>query len=289
MLIRMIFAGCVMASAACQPGKDSTHAGEPGLPDSDPPTGETAYELVWSDEFEYEGLPDTAKWSYDVGDGCPDLCGWGNDELEYYTEARAENARVREGTLVIEARKESYEGRQYTSARLLTRGRRAWRYGRIEVRAKLPSGRGTWPAIWMLPEEWSYGGWPSSGEIDIMEHVGHEPNRVYATAHTEAFNHAIGTQNTDTLRLADAEDTFHTYAIEWTPEEIRWFADDTLYSTFRNRHATYREWPFDRPFHLILNIAVGGGWGGAEGVDDTIWPQRMVIDYVRVYQHPKNE
>lgn len=251
-------------------------------PDPQPAT-KTEYQLVWSDEFNGAGVPDSTKWSYDIGDGCPDLCGWGNNELEYYTD-RPVNARRENGNLIIEARKESYRGRDYTSARLLTRGKKAWKYGRFEVRAKLPSGRGTWPALWMLPENWEYGGWPASGEIDIMEHVGHEPARVYATVHTDAFNHIDGTQNTDTLRVPDAESAFHEYAIEWTPDEIRWYLDDELYSRFENQHKTFKEWPFDQPFHLILNMAVGGNWGGAKGVDDTIWPQQMLVDYVRVYK-----
>lgn len=245
---------------------------------------EKEYTLVWSDDFDYEGLPDSTKWSYDVGDGCPDICGWGNNELEYYTENRSKNARVENGNLIIEAHKEEFEDRSYTSARLLTRDRQAWKYGRFEIRAKLPSGNGTWPAIWMLPEDWEYGGWPASGEIDIMEHVGHEPNRVYATVHTEAYNHLEGTQDTDTLRIADAEEAFHEYALEWTESSINWYVDGEQYSTFTNEQATYKEWPFDKPFHLILNIAVGGNWGGSQGVDDSIWPQQMVVDYVRVYQ-----
>lgn len=245
---------------------------------------ETEYKLVWSDDFDYKGLPDSTKWSYDVGDGCPDLCGWGNNELEYYTEERPKNARVENGNLVIEAHKEDYESRNYTSARLLTRDRQAWKYGRFEIRAKLPAGKGTWPAIWMLPEDWEYGGWPASGEIDIMEHVGHEPNRVYATAHTEAYNHMNGTQDTDTLRVENAEKAFHEYALEWTADSISWYVDGTHYSTFSNEQATFKEWPFDQPFHLILNIAVGGNWGGSQGVDDSIWPQQMEVDYVRVYQ-----
>lgn len=279
LIIQWIIAGISIVLLSGQPEANLQNTGMV----SQPLTTDD-YELVWSDEFDYEGLPDDSKWSYDVGDGCPDLCGWGNNEKQYYTQNRVENAQVQDGHLTITARKESYKGGGYTSARLLTRNKRAWTYGRIEVKAKLPSGRGTWPAIWMLPEEWVYGGWPSSGEIDIMEHVGHEPNRIYATAHTEAFNHADGTQNTDTLRVPDAEHRFHRYSIEWTPDAITWFVDDEQYAIFKNRGQTYREWPFDQPFHLILNIAVGGNWGGQEGIDDTIWPQEMVVDYVRVYQ-----
>lgn len=246
-----------------------------------------SYELVWADEFDYHGLPDSSKWTYDVGDGCPDLCGWGNNELQYYTADRLKNARVENGNLIIEAHKEEFKSRDYTSARLLTRNRDAWKYGRFEIKAKLPSGKGTWPAIWMLPEEWKYGGWPESGEIDVMEHVGYEPDRVYATVHTEAYNHVQGTQDTDTLRVPEAEEEFHVYALEWTPESIIWSVDGQQYSTFENEHATYKEWPFDQSFHLIMNIAVGGNWGGSQGVDDSIWPQQMLIDYVRVYQNKK--
>ncbi|MDX1670916.1 MAG: glycoside hydrolase family 16 protein [Balneolaceae bacterium] len=242
------------------------------------------WKLIWQDEFEYSGLPDTTRWGYDIGDGCPDLCGWGNNELQYYTHRREENARVADGTLIIEARKEPYRSRGYTSARLVTRGKANWRYGRFEIRARLPSGKGTWPAIWMLPVENSYGGWPRSGEIDIMEHVGHEPRRIYGTVHTEAYNHMIGTQKTDTARVADAESSFHLYSLEWTPNEIRWFVDGELFGSFENEHKSYRQWPFDQPFYLIINIAVGGNWGGAEGVDETIWPQQLEIDYVRILQ-----
>ena len=241
--------------------------------------------LVWSDEFNYFGSPDSTKWQYDIGDGCPLLCGWGNQELQYYTQ-RPENVRVENGMLIIEARKENYETRHYTSGKLVTRGKADWKYGRIEVRAKLPSGRGTWPAIWMLSSEQRYGGWPASGEIDIMEHVGHEPNHVYGSVHTQAYNHVDGTQRTAGIMEFENlfEKTFHNYTIEWTAEQIQFLMDDIPYMTFDNEHATYAEWPFDAPFYLILNIAVGGTWGGQQGIDVAIWPQRMEIDYVRVYQ-----
>lgn len=235
--------------------------------------------LVWSDEFDYTGLPDPARWSYDTGGH-----GWGNDELEYYTEKRLENARVENGNLIIEARKEDLGGRNYTSARLVTKEKGDWLYGRIEVRAKLPSGVGTWPAIWMLPTDWEYGGWPHSGEIDIMEHVGFNPNVIHGTVHTGAFNHMIGTQKGDTIRIDDAMDAFHVYAVEWTPEKIDFFVDKTRYFTFTNSGKGSAEWPFDKRFHLILNIAVGGSWGGQKGVDSTAFPTTMLVDYVRVYQ-----
>lgn len=239
--------------------------------------------LVWKDEFEYTGLPDPAKWGYDEGNGCPNLCGWGNAELQFYTARRAENARVEHGKLVIEARREPWQSNAYTSARLVTKGKGDWKYGRIEICAKLPTGRGTWPAIWMLPTEWAYGGWPASGEIDIMEHVGYEPDSIVATAHTQAYNHVKGTQRRSDIYNSTIETAFHVYAIEWRPERIDFFMDGTKYHSFANEQKTFAEWPYDRTFHLLLNIAVGGHWGGHKGVDETIWPQRMEVDYVRVY------
>lgn len=236
--------------------------------------------LVWNDEFNYTGLPATDKWGYDVGGG-----GWGNNELQYYTNARSENARVENGKLIIEARKEQYEGSEYTSARLVTRQKGDWLYGRVEAYAKLPSGTGTWPAIWMLPTNWVYGSWPKSGEIDIMEYVGYDPGVVHGSIHTEAYNHVLGTQKTATISVPDAETAFHLYALEWTPEKIDIYVDNNKYFTFDNEHKDYKTWPFDQVFHLILNIAVGGNWGGAQGVDPNIWPQKMYVDYVRVYQY----
>jgi beta-glucanase (GH16 family) len=241
------------------------------------------WRLVWSDEFDYRGLPDPAKWSYDVGGH-----GWGNKELQYYTEQRKENARVEDGYLIIEARRDSWEGHKYTSARLVSKGQGDWTYGRFEVRAKLPSGRGTWPAIWMLPTGKDYGGWPNGGEIDIMEHVGFDPDVVHTSIHTKAYNHTIGTEKTAKIGVPTARTGFNTYAVEWTPEEVRGFVNGQHFFTFKNERLTnpgadFRQWPFDKPFHMLLNVAVGGGWGGSQGVDKTIWPQRMEIDYVRVY------
>ena len=245
------------------------------------------WQLVWADEFNYTGLPDPAKWKYDTGGH-----GWGNKELQFYTESRKENARVENGSLVIEARRDNWNGHEFTSARLVSKGKGDWTYGRFEARARLPTGKGTWPAIWMLPTGWKYGGWPNSGEIDIMEQVGYEPTVVHSSVHTKKYHHSISTQKTAKTNLANATTDFNVYAVEWTPEEIRGYANDQHYFTFKNERLTdasadYRQWPFDQPFHLLLNIAVGGTWGGARGVDRSIWPQRMVIDYVRVYQRRK--
>jgi beta-glucanase (GH16 family) len=241
-------------------------------------------QLVWADEFDYTGAPDPDKWDYDLGDGCPDVCGWGNNELEYYTKA-ASNVRAEKGMLVIEAHRDSLGGKAYTSARVVSRRKGDWTYGRVEVKAKLPRGKGTWPAIWMLSTDWKYGGWPESGEIDIMEHVGFDPGVIHGTIHTEAYNHVKKTQKEGKITIADAQDAFHVYAIDWTGNRIDFFVDDQLYHTVtRDPKDDFRGWPFDQRFHLIMNIAVGGNWGGAQGVDETIWPQRMEVDYVRVYE-----
>jgi beta-glucanase (GH16 family) len=244
--------------------------------------------LVWHDEFtggEEPQIPDPSKWVYNVGGG-----GWGNNELQYYTDRQLNNARVEDGKLIIEAHRELFEGNAYSSARLVTKDRGDWLYGRFEIKAKLPSGRGTWPAIWMLASQYTYGTrfWPDNGEIDIMEHVGYDPNRVHATIHTKAFNHTIGTAVGNSLTLPSAETQSHVYAIEWYPDRIEAYVDNNKYFTFGNDSTGWEAWPFDKPFHLILNIAIGGSWGGVQGVDDTIFPTRMEIDYVRVYQSPNS-
>ena len=235
--------------------------------------------LVWSDEFNYKGLPDPSKWGYDTGNS-----GFGNRELEYYTKSRLENARVENGKLIIEIRKEPYGTASYTSARLVTKHKGDWKYGKVEVRAKLPKGKGMWPAIWMLSTDDKYGHWPHSGEIDIMENVGYIPDTVYGSIHTGAFNHVIGTQKTKGYQLKDAAEQFHIYAIEWDANKVRFLIDGHTYQEFDNDQQGPEHWPFDQPFHLILNCAVGGNWGGKYGVDDSIFPQKMEVDWVRVYQ-----
>ena len=239
------------------------------------------YKLVWWDEFDKFGLPDEEKWDYDTGGH-----GWGNDELQYYT--LGENVEVKDGILTIEARQELYEGMEYTSTRLVSRNKGDFKYGKIEVRAKLPTGIGTWPAIWMLPTDWKYGDWPVSGEIDIMEHVGSDQNTVHASIHSSRFNHTKNTQKTNKIYVEGASEDYHLYTIEWLPHKIEVFVDNESYFVFEpGRYLdcpTQLEWPFDQEFHLLLNIAVGGMWGGMTGVDESIFPQSMQVDYVRVYQ-----
>ncbi len=240
--------------------------------------------LVWSDEFATNGLPDSTKWSYDIGRGCPNNCGWGNNELQYYTKERKENARVENGKLIIEAHKEKMGDANYSSARLVSKSKGDWKYGRIEIKAKLPAGKGIWPAIWMLPTKWEYGGWPHSGEIDIMENVGYLPDSLFATVHTGSFNHAQGTQVGSSILVKDLSTAFHVYAIDWSADKIIFLLDGKEYHRFVNNKSGSEAWPFDKQFHLLLNVAVGGNWGGKFGVDDAIFSQRMEIDYVRVYQ-----
>ena len=265
-------------------------AASPGSgPVASPPAAKPRYtfgKLRWSDEFNYTGLPDSTKWTYDVGGS-----GWGNQELQYYTRRRPENARVEGGHLVVEARKEALvAGNAYTSARLVSRGKGGSQtYGRFEIRARVPAGRGTWPAIWMLPDQNPYGNhsWPDNGEIDIMEHVGHNPNVVHATTHCKAYYFRINNQKTGITRLPDATTAFHTYAVEWTPETITADVDGQRYFATRNEGTGWEAWPWNQPFHLLLNVAVGGEWGGQKGVDDAAFPQQLVVDYVRFYQMKK--
>lgn len=241
--------------------------------------------LVWSDEFnQNEILPDTTKWGYDNGNGCPQICGWGNNELQYYTTSRPNNARVQDGKLIIEALKEDFNGAKYTSARMVTKNKGDWKYGKIEIKAKLPAGRGMWPAIWMLPTKWEYGIWPLSGEIDIMENVGYWADSLFGTVHTDDFNGMKGTQKVKSLVVKDLSTAFHVYAIEWSENEISFFMDDKKYHSFANNKSGFKAWPFDKEFHLVMNIAVGGNWGGKYGIDEAIFPQKMEVDYVRVYQ-----
>ena len=234
----------------------------------------------WSDEFNVSGLPDAKKWGYDVGGD-----GWGNNEKQYYTKDRLENARVENGKLIIEVRKEDYQGSAYTSARLVTKNKADFLYGKIEMKAKLPSGRGTWPALWMLASQQSYGEafWPHNGEIDIMEHVGYDQGTVVSTVHTKAFNHTIGTQKSGKVFSEKVSTEFQIYTLEWSPQKMEMFMNGKSIFTFDNSNQSWEQWPFDKKFHLLFNIAVGGNWGGQKGIDETIFPQRMEVDYVRYY------
>jgi beta-glucanase (GH16 family) len=187
--------------------------------------------------------------------------------------------------LIITARKENWEGMRYTSARLVTKNKGDWLYGRIKVKAKIPRGIGTWPAIWLLPTDWEYGGWPESGEIDIMEHVGFDHGYVHSATHCDMFCHAKQTQREAVLKLDRVHEEFHEYELRWRPGIIETFFDGkkNLVCEQGDVKHGFRAWPFDKRFHLLLNIAVGGNWGGQKGIDDNIWPQTMEVEYVRVY------
>lgn len=230
----------------------------------------------WQDEFDKEGLPDSSKWNYDIGGH-----GWGNNELQYYT---SQNAFVQNGVLTIQARKESYKGKSYTSSRMVTKGKASFLYGRFEIKAKLPEGKGLWPAIWMLPIENKYGNWPESGEIDIMEQVGYAPYEIHISAHTELYNWPKGTQKTAVLTVPACTKEFHIYRLDWTPEKLIGYVDSIKVFEFKDEKKGHAAWPFHEPFYLLLNVAVGGNWGGQKGIDDTIFPAGMMVDYVRVYK-----
>ena len=237
--------------------------------------------LVWADEFDGTGLPDATKWNYEKG-------YVRNKELQYYTNARSENAVQEDGNLVITARMDAFEDggkiHEITSASIMSRGKQSWKYGRIEARAKVPSSLGTWPAIWMLPEKSPYGGWPKGGEIDILEHVGYDPDKVHFNAHTGKYNHTRGTGRGTNIVLKDPHKDFHIYAVEWTEDEMDWFLDDKKVFSIKNDGSGPDAWPFDQPFYVILNLAFGGAWGASKGVDKDSLPQKFYIDYVRVFQ-----
>lgn len=284
-LLILIFVGLIVGSCESNPKKNkNTEQGE---------ESPEAYTLVWADEFDGTGKPKSANWAYETG-------FIRNNEAQYYTND-PKNVRIEDGFLIIEAHKEKVineafvseetdnwiknkEFGEYSSASLTTKGINEWKYGKVSVRAKLPKGTGTWPAIWMLGENWKEVGWPKCGEIDIMEHVGYQNDSIFGTVHTEAFNHIKGTEVGKSVFIENPYDDFHEYSIEWTPERIDFILDGSVYHHFINLHKTNAEWPFDQPFHLKLNLAIGGSWGGQKGIDDSIFPQQMIIDYARVYQ-----
>jgi beta-glucanase (GH16 family) len=244
------------------------------------------YRLVWSDEFEGPAI-DTTKWSFEIGDGCPLLCGWGNNELQYYTD-RPENAFINdEGHLVIKSIKETpqYEGYDYTSARMISYNKGDWKYGRMDIRARMPIGKGMWPAVWMLPSDTVYGIWPRSGEIDIMEYLGDKPREVLGTIHYGLDKWRFNSQY---LRKSPLEptfhDEFHIFTCIWTDDCILFQMDGKDIGVANTRSTTLpTTWPFDQYFHMILNIAVGGNLPGAPDAS-TQFPQTMEVDYVRIFQ-----
>jgi beta-glucanase (GH16 family) len=236
--------------------------------------------LIFCDEFDYEGAPNPEKWVHEIGGH-----GFGNNESQYYTD-RLKNSYVKDGKLYIVGVNEDFEENQYTSARLLTYGRFSTKYGRVDVSAKLPKGKGSWPAIWMLPNSIMEGkDWPLCGEIDIMEHVGKDENMIHVSLHSATYNHSINTQRTHFELLDDVTSTFHKYSCEWTSDCIKFFYDDREAACFNKQDyedTSETGWPFDQEFFLILNVAIGGFWGGE--IDDNLLPFEMEVEYVRVYE-----
>ena len=272
MSTHLIAVAAVLLSCACSYGQDRGN-------------------LVWADEFEYTGAPDPKRWTNEVG-------FIRNRESQFYTVGRLENARVENGRLILEARKEQFSippntrgshtgtNAEYTSASLTTKGLGEWKHVRIEVRAKVPRGRGVWPAIWMLGVDRSKIGWPRCGEIDVMEYVGFDTNTIHANVHTGKYNHTRGTGKGSSVRVEAPFNDFHVYAVDWHASGMDFYVDDKKYFSYaKEPNAGADVWPFDQPFYLILNLAIGGAWGGQKGIADSMFPHRYEIDYVRVYEH----
>lgn len=228
--------------------------------------------LLWSDEFNYNGTPDNKKWSFEIGNGSN---GWGNNEKQYYT-ARPDNAIVENGVLKIKTLKENFQGFGYTSARMISRDFFTFKYGIIEFRAKLPEGKGTWPALWMLGNNIGSVGWPACGEIDVMEHVGNQLNKIYGTVHHPG--HSGSNPDGGTVMIENVTKEFRVYKVDWSPDHIRFYVDDQLYYTFANAASL----PFNQPYFIIMNCAMGGNFGGT--IDPSFQQSVFEIDYVRVYQ-----
>ncbi|TSE06005.1 glycoside hydrolase family 16 protein [Aquimarina algiphila] len=230
--------------------------------------------IIWEENFDGEQL-DESYWNYELGDGCPNLCGWGNNERQIYTQ---ENIKIHDGNLIITATKDK---KIYQSGRITTKDKIEFQYGTIEVRAKLPTGHGLWPAIWMLGSDIDEKGWPNCGEIDIMEYVGKEPHTIYTSLHTkESFGNTINSKKTIHKTI---EEGFHVYKSIWTEDEIQFYIDSKLVYTFSPEIKNDKTWPFNKPFYLPVNLAIGGNFGGPE-VDDTIFPKQFEIDYIKIWK-----
>jgi beta-glucanase (GH16 family) len=272
------FAGKYQIQLRVNKDDQTVSASQDILISEDDPDYEGTYKLVWSDEFDGSEV-DLDHWSYETG-----ASGWGNNELQNYT--AGENAEVSDGKLIITARKidDLKKPGSYTSTRLKSAGKEEFTYGRMEIRAKLPSGTGIWPATWMLGSSFSSVGWPACGEIDIMEYVGYQPNTIHSTVHTSSGSGNTGDGNSKTLETCEEE--FHVYGLLWTEEKLVFYTDspDNVTHVYNPVNKTEENWPFDQVQYFILNVAVGGNWGGAQGIDNSIFPQSMEIDYVRVYQ-----
>ena len=236
-------------------------------------------QLFWSEEFDQDGAPNDAFWSFEIGDGCPNLCGWGNNESQYYT-AEPSNVEVKDGSLFIRAKKESIDGKSHTSTRMISKGKFEFHEGVIEIRAKLPEGGGTWPAFWLLGGDIDQVGWPACGEIDIMEHVGNESGYISSALHTpSSFGN---TQNYQRTSISNPYDEFHVYGLNWTSEKMEFTLDGNVFYTYNPAVKNSGTWPFDKDCFFIFNIAVGGNLGGQ--IDNSWDTSEMEVDYIRVYK-----
>lgn len=281
--ILLLMLASTIVWSACEEDSDTPDQmiDNPAPVDTTPVTLE--YKLVWEDNFDGDAL-DTTSWSYQIGTGgAYGLDRWGNNELQYYTD-RAENVRLEDGNLIITALKEDFNGSEFTSTRIRTKDKADWTFGRFEIRAKLPKGQGLWPAIWMLSTDERFGEWPKSGEIDIMEIVGHEPEKLHGTIHYgPAWPNNKQASGIYTKPSGDFSEEFHVYSIEWKVNEIAWFIDGQQYHKIDKNRISPDPYPFNEKFHLLLNVAVGGNWPGNPD-DTTVFPQTMEIDYIKVYQ-----
>ncbi len=240
-----------------------------------------AYKLVWSDSFDKDGEPDPSKWVRDLGGH-----GGGNNEAQYYTDA-LKNCRVEDGKLIIEAHKESYENKDYTSGKLMTKGLQSFKYGKCRIKAKLPGGLGSWSAIWFMPDDFGISkSWPACGEIDFVEHIGRKKDMLHFSLHTESYNHKYGNEYTSKQTIEGLVDQFAVYEMIWDEDKIQFLVNDVVYTEFTKgeygKNSDESGWPFDKPYYLIINLAIGGYWGGA--IDDCIFPLKMEIDFVEFYQ-----
>lgn len=277
LIISLALVSCKKASNEVKPTPDVV------VETPKPDVYEISTTVKWADEFDKDGAPSADFWTYDLGGG-----GFGNNEKQVYTKD-PENVIIKDGNLVITARHNAIWP-DYTSTRILSKGKKDFLYGRVEVRAKLPVGKGTWPAIWTLASQTSYGDafWPDNGELDIMEHVGFDQDRIHNNIHTKAFNHSIGTNKGNNRVVTDVSTKFHTYTMDWLPTGVTFSIDGEKNFEFKKESwYSWREWPFDKPQHLIMNIAVGGNWGGQQGIDNSVFPQQMLVDYVRYYEAVK--
>lgn len=273
-MLSLILAGTVMTQSLG--GKD-TNAGKTLTQGPDPKIGR---QMIWNDEFDKTGRPDSSKWGFEVGK-------IRNNEVQFYTKDREKNSRVENGKLVIEAHKEQFEGATVTSASLTSN--QAWTGVYVEARAKVPTGVGTWPAIWMLGDSIrqkgeKHIGWPLCGEIDILENVGFDPDRVHFNIHTAAYNHSIGTGKGTSIVVPRVWEEYQTYGMDMKPDGLDFYFNGKKVFTFAKESDDKKVWPFDDPHYIILNLAIGGAWGGQKGVDDSIFPAKYTIDYVRVYR-----